>query len=392
VVLIGGHVTAILPYDFEALRRRFPVLARKTYLNSGSYGALSNDVKAAFEAYLDDRMERGSDWGWWTQKNESVRTAVADLVNARTDEVAITASASAGINGVASALDFSGPRNRVVISDFEFPTNAQIWHAQEKRGAEVVHVPEDENGYIPLEHFEAAIDERTAIVAVTHVCYRNGARLDIPGIVEIARRHGALVLLDAYQSMGTMPIDVKAYGVDFMVSGMLKYMLGTAGIGFLYVREALARTLEPTVTGWFGQADIGAMDITRHNPAPNARRFETGTPPVPNCYAAEAGIRILKDVGLDRIEERIRDLTRRFMNRAREEGFQIATPDDDARRGPMVAVRSTDDVKLVDILTDRSIVTSCRFGNLRAGFHAYNNEDDIEVLISTLRDNRALMR
>jgi len=392
VVLIGDLVTATAPYDFEALRRRFPVLARKTYLNSGSYGALSNDVKAAFEAYLDDRMERGSDWGWWTQKNEAVRAAGADLINANTDEVAITPSASAGINGVASALDFNGPRNRVVISDFEFPTNAQIWHAQAKRGAEVVHVPVDESGYIPLDHFEAAIDERTAIVAVTHVCYRNGARLDIPGIVEIAHRYGALVLLDSYQAMGTMPIDVKALGVDFMVSGMLKYMLGTAGIGFLYVREALACTLEPTVIGWFGQADIAAMDITRHNPAPNARRFEAGTPPVPNCYAAEAGIRILKEMGLDRIEDRIRRLTRHFMDRAREEGFEIATPDDDARRGPMVAVRSTDDVKLVDILTGRNIVTSCRFGNLRAGFHAYNNEDDIEVLIATLRDNRDLMR
>ncbi len=378
--------------DFDLLRRRFPVLARKTYLNSGSYGALSVDVKAAFEAYLDDRMERGSDWDWWVSKNESVRAVMARLVGASPDEIAITASASAGINGVASAIDFTGPRNRVVVSDFEFPTNAQIWHAQKKRGADVVHVPVDDTGYIPLEHFEAAIDERTAIVAVTHVCFRNGARLDIPGIVKIARKYGALVLLDTYQAIGTLPIDVKAYDVDFMVGGMLKYLLGTAGIGFLYVRGPLIPNLEPTVTGWFAQENIAAMDITKNAPSPTARRFECGTPPVPNCYAAEAGLNILLEVGLDQIEARVRMLTRRFMERAREEGFHLATPDDDARRGPMVAVQSTDDKTLVDRLTERGIVTSCRNGNLRAGFHFYNNDDDIESLIRALKDNRVLMR
>src|ERR1700689_5344972 len=133
--------------------------------------------------------------------------------------------------------------------------------------------------------FEKAIDEQTQLVAITHVCYRNGARLDIPGIVRIARAKGAKVLLDCYQSVGSLDIDVKALDLDFAVGGMLKYLLGTAGIGFLYVRDSFAKSLLPTNSGWFAQADIASMDITANRPAPTARRFEAGAPPVAICYA-----------------------------------------------------------------------------------------------------------
>jgi selenocysteine lyase/cysteine desulfurase len=283
--------------NFEALRREFPVLGRKTYLNSGSYCALAKDVKAAFEAYMEDRLLVGANWDLWVMKNESVRRLVAELLRAAPDEIAVTASVSAGLNALASALTFTGPRDKVVVSDFEFPTNAQIWHAQEPRGARVVHVPRAADGYIPLEHFEKAIDERTQLVAITHVCFRNGAKLDIPGIVKLARAKGAKVLLDCYQSVGSLDIDVKALDVDFAAGGMLKYLLGTAGIGFLYVRGSILPTLVPTHSGWFAQADIAAMDITANRPAPNARRFEAGTPPVVNCYASEAGLKFLLAVG-----------------------------------------------------------------------------------------------
>ena len=177
--------------NFQSLRKEFPVLERKTYLNSGSYCALANDVKAAFEAYMEDRLLVGANWDVWITKNESVRALTATLLHAAPDEIAVTASVSAGLNALASALDFSGPRNKVVVSDFEFPTNAQIWHAQEPRGARVVHVPRAADGYIPLENFAEAIDEQTQLVAITHVCFRNGAKLDIPGIVRLARAKGA---------------------------------------------------------------------------------------------------------------------------------------------------------------------------------------------------------
>jgi selenocysteine lyase/cysteine desulfurase len=374
--------------DFAALRREFPLLEHKTYLNSGSYCALANSVKAAFEQYMNDRLEVGANWDVWVEKNEAVRALMARLLHATPDEIAITASASAGLNALASAIDFSAGRDKVVVSDFEFPTNAQIWHAQESRGARVVHVSRSEDGYIPPEAFAKVIDERTRLVAVTHVCFRNGARLDIPAIVRLARAKGAMVLLDCYQSVGSVDIDVKALDVDFAVGGMLKYLLGTAGIGFLYVRDSLVRSLRPTHSGWFAQENIFAMDITANRPARSARRFEAGTPPVVNCYASEAGLKLLLDVGTKAIERRVRALTRRCMERLHEIGWPSVTPAADERRGAMVCVPSRASGQLSLELLKRNIVTSHRDDNLRVCLHFYNNDEDVDVLVEALSELR----
>lgn len=375
--------------NFEALRREFPVLERKTYLNSGSYCALATNVKAAFEAYMEERLLVGANWALWASKNESVRALIAELLRAAPDEIAITASVSAGLNALASALDFSGPRNKVIISDFEFPTNAQIWHAQEPRGAQVVHVPRAADGYIPLENFAKLIDEKTQLVAITHVCFRNGAKLDIPGVVRLARAKGAKVLLDCYQSVGSLDLNVKTLDVDFAVGGMLKYLLGTAGLGFMYVRESLVKTLLPTNSGWFAQSDIGAMDITANRPAPSARRFEAGTPAVVNCYASEAGLKTLLAVGTPAIERRIYDLTRRCMRRLEEIGWPSITPARDDRRGATVAVPARAGAEVCAQLMKRDIVTSSRDDNVRASFHYYNNDDDVESFVMAMRDLRS---
>src|ERR1700692_171549 len=374
--------------NFQALRKEFPVLGRKTYLNSGSYCALANDVKAAFEAYIEERSLEGANWGLWAAKNESVRALTATLLHAAPDEIAITASVSAGLNSLASALHFSGPRDKVVISDFEFPTNAQIWHAQEPRGARIVHVPRAADGYIPLENFAKAIDERTQLVAITHVCYRNGAKLDIPGIVRLARAKGAKVLLDCYQSVGSIDVDVKALDVDFAAGGMLKYLLGTAGIGFLYVRGSFIQSLVPTSTGWFSPGAICALHITATRPPPDARRFEAGTPAVVNCYAAEAGLEFLLAVGMPAIERRNYALTRRCMQRLGEIRWPSITPTQDERRGATVAVPSRDCGGLSAELSKRDIVTSHRDDNIRASFHFYNDEDDVESFIAAMKDLR----
>ena len=378
----------IMNLNFDALRSEFPLLERKTYLNSGSYCALAKDVKAAFEAYMEDRLLVGANWDVWVTKNESVRALVAELLRAAPDEIAVTASVSAGLNALASALQFSGVRNKVIVSDFEFPTNAQIWHAQEPRGAQVVHVPRAADGYIPLEHFAEAIDEKTQLVAITHVCFRNGAKLDIPGIVRLAREKGAKVLVDCYQSVGSLDIDVKTLDVDFAVGGMLKYLLGTAGLGFMYVRDSFVKSLLPTNSGWFAQTDIGAMDITANQPAPSARRFEAGTPAVVNSYASEAGLKILLAVGTPAIEKRVYALTRRCMQRLEEIGWPSITPTRDDRRGATVAIPSRAAAQLCTQLLKRDIVTSSRDDNVRASFHYYNNDDDIESFITAMKDMR----
>jgi selenocysteine lyase/cysteine desulfurase len=375
--------------NFDALRKEFPLLERKTYLNSGSYCALARSVKAAFEAYMEDRLLVGANWDVWVMKNESVRSLVAQLLHATPDEIAVTASVSAGLNALASAFDFSGVRNKVIVSDFEFPTNAQIWHAQAPRGAEVVHVPRAADGYIPVEKFAEAIDEKTQLVAITHVCFRNGAKLVIPAIVRLARAKGAMVLLDCYQSVGSLDIDVKALDVDFAVGGMLKYLLGTAGLGFMYVRDTFVQALLPTNSGWFAQADIGAMDITANRPAPSARRFEAGTPAVVNCYASEAGLKILLGVGTPAIERRVYALTRRCMRRLEEIGWPSVTPIADEHRGATVAIPSRAAPQLCAHLMKRGIVTSSRDDNVRASFHYYNNDDDIESFVAAMKDVRS---
>ena len=375
--------------NFAALRRRFPVLAHKTYLNSGSYCALADTVREAIDAYMDDRLAVGANWDVWITKNESVRSLMAQLLGVTPDEIAVTASASAGINALASACEFSGPRRKVIISDFEFPTNAQIWHAQERKGAQVVHVPRAADGYIPLEHFERVIDERTQLVAVTHVCFRNGARLDIPGIVKLAHARGARVLLDTYQAIGALQVDARSLGVDFIVGGMLKYLLGTAGIGFLYVRKELVESLTPTNSGWFAQQDIAAMDITANRPSPTARRFEAGTPAVVNCYAAEAGLKILLEADPSQIETRVRALTARCLLRLDEIGWPAVTPADDARRGPMVAIPTRDPAGLFAQLMEEGIVTSFRDNNIRATCHFYNTDEDVDRFVAVLAGQRA---
>ena len=369
------------------LRDHFPIFKTKTFINSCSKGALSKEVSAAYGAYLNDWEIHGSPWDIWVGKLEETRAVFANLVNAKPDEIAVNTSVSAVVSALASAFDFSGERNKIVLSDFEFPTVAQNWHAQALRGAEIVHAPETDN-QVTLEQFEKIIDERTALVAVTHVCYRNGAKQDIKGIVELAHRHGARVLLDSYQALGTMPIDVKELGVDFMVGGTLKYLLGSAGTAFLYVKDKLITQLEPTSTGWFAQEDVMALDIYAHTPSPTARRFESGTPPNPNLYAALAGMNLIQRIGIEDIHNHLTTLTTAIKSSAIEQGFQISTPKE---HGAMIALKSNDVDSLVEELAKDDIIVSSRDSNLRISPHFYNSLEDIDRLMTKLAKHKSQM-
>jgi selenocysteine lyase/cysteine desulfurase len=363
------------------LRDRFPIFEQKIFINTCSKGALSTDVRAAYQQYLDDWATEGSPWELWVEQMERLRTKFAGLIQAQADEVAIKTSVSDAVNTLASSLDFSGERNKVIVDDFAFPTTAQIWHAQAGRGAEIVHVSETDNNTIPLEHYEKAIDERTLLVSLTHVCYRHGARQDVAAITQLAHERGAMVLLDSFQTLGTFPIDVKQLDVDFLTGGALKYLLASAGLAYLYVRDEHIPKLYPTATGWFAQADIFAMDIYHNVPSLSARRFESGTAPNPNVYAALAGISIIEEVGLDAIESHLKLITGAIKDGAREGGYSLVTPDN---HGAMIAIRSHDVKQLVECLAKEQIIVSSRDANLRISAHFYNELSDIEALFAAL--------
>jgi selenocysteine lyase/cysteine desulfurase len=374
-----------------AIRDRFPIFEHTTYVNSCSQGALSQDVRRAYGEYLDGWDEHGAEWEHWVERAEAARAAFARLVGADADEVAVTTSVSQAVSSLVSALPLERDRRRIVISEFEFPTVGQIAHAQELRGAEVVHVRPGPDGLIPLERFAEVIDERTALVCCTAISYRTGYRLDVAEVARLARERGALCLADSYQAAGAIPLDVRELDVDFLTAGTVKYLLASAGLGFMYVRRGLHERLLPTQTGWFADEDIFRMDISDYSPAGDARRFDAGTPPVPNIYAGLAGMAIVDEVGVPAIEAHVRGLADRLLAGLDDLGATVATPRGEHEYGPLVCVVSTDAQELVRALRADGIVTSERDSSVRISLHLYNVDDDITRVLDALAKHRQLI-
>jgi selenocysteine lyase/cysteine desulfurase len=374
----------------ERCRHRFRIFERQVYINSCSQGALSDAVRAAYEQYLEDWDDKGAPWEYWVERQEAARAAFAGLLNAGSDEIAVTTSLSAGVSALASGLRFAR-RSKVVLTDWEFPTIGQIWHAQESRGARVAHVAAAPDGTIPIEHFDKAIDDDTLIVSITYVCYRNGAMIDVPAVVELAHERGALVLLDAFQAVGSLPVDVRELGVDFLGAGVLKYLLGSAGLGFFYCRRDLVERVWPTQTGWFADENIFAMDHTDYSPAPTAARFQSGTPPVPAIYAGIAGVELMEEIGIAETRDHVLALNAHLLEGLDELGATVVTPREPERRGALICVKSTDANELVAVLGREGIVTSERDGNLRISAHCYNTREDVDTVLASLRRSHDLL-
>src|ERR1700733_973133 len=371
----------------QEIRSRFSIFQRKFYLNTCSQGALSDAVQTGLEDYIASWHEQGSPWDTWMERYEAARTSFARFINASADEVAIVTSASAAINGVASALNFQD-RKKVVMGEFEFPTMGHVWLAQRVRGAEVQFVKAEEN-CIPAVNYEKAIDRNTLIVPMTHVCFKNGFRSEVNAITQIARRAGALVMLDDYQDCGTRPVDVKGMDLDFFVTGTLKYLLGPPGLAFMYVRKELIASLVPTVTGWFAQTNPFAFDPQHIDLSPTARRFESGSPSVPNVYAAVPGFELLREIGLENVAAHIKKLTQSLLGCARDLGIRSKTPPDSV--GPLVVLQCKDSTLLVQTLAESGIVASNRHDGLRISFHVYNTMDDVKAVADVLKRNIDLM-
>jgi selenocysteine lyase/cysteine desulfurase len=363
----------------EAVRGRFPVFRDKVYVNSCSQGALSDAVRAAYEEYLDGWDANGAEWEHWVERSEAIRGRFADLLSVQADEVAIQTSVSAAVSALVSALDFRVPRNRIVISENEFPTVGQIAHAQELRGAEVVQVEAEPEAYAD------AVDERTALVCSTFVSFRTGKVHDLAAISGVAREHGALMLVDAYQGAGALPLRA-ADVADVVVGGTVKYLLASAGLAYMYVGDEVRRRL-PTQTGWFADENIFEMQIASYRPHPTARRYDAGTPPVPSIYGGLAGIGLILETGVPAIQEHVGGLVDRLLGGLDELGATVAAPP----RGPLVCIRSTDAPALVAALGAEHIVTSERDSSLRVSLHLYNTEDDVDAVLAALARNRQLL-
>ncbi|HXV85237.1 MAG TPA: aminotransferase class V-fold PLP-dependent enzyme [Gemmatimonadales bacterium] len=366
-------------------RAEFPVFDRQIYLNTCSLGALSRRTRARVLAFLDEWDARGSAaWydAWWGAL-DALRRRYAALINAPPRDVALHAAVSTATGVLASALDYQA-RPRVVTTSLDFPTVAYQWLAKRPAGVEVIVVESVDGVSVPLEAFARAIDDRTALVATSHVFFTSGYVLDIRGLAELAHARGAWCYVDAYQSVGQIPVDVQASGVDFLTAGGLKWLLGGPGIVFLYVRGEITTRLRPTVTGWFAHQEQFRFDSRQLDFHDDARRFEQGTPALAAVHAQLGGLDVLEDVGLDRVFAATRDLTEDLISRARAAGLRPKVAADSGHRSAIVMIPVDDPAREVRRLSSAGIVADSRHGHVRLSPFFYNTPDDHERAIHVL--------
>jgi selenocysteine lyase/cysteine desulfurase len=274
------------------------------------------------------------------------------------------------------------------MSEYEFPTMGHIWLAQQQRGAHVRFL-EGKNNTQPLESYERAITDRTAIVPLAHISFINGMRADVKAVTKLTHDRGALLFIDDFQDCGTRPVDVKAMDADFYVTGTLKYLLGPPGVAFLYVRRSLIESLTPAMSSWMAQRNMFAYDTTHLDPAPVARRFEGGSPSIPNIYMARRALDLLVKIGMDNVAAQVKSLARAFLEGAK--ALRIATKTPASSVGPLVVLRSLDTGAAVAKLAARGIAASARHDGIRFGFHVYNTQADVDKTLAALKDISDLM-
>lgn len=369
----------------EDLRTEFPILERKTYLNTCSLGALSRRSIDAVSEFLRLWNELGAS-AWyeiWLAELQGLRERFARLIGAEPYEIAILPHVSAALSAIAASLDYS-ERPKVVMTALDFPTVGHQWLVKRRLGVEVEVLPSPDGIRVPLEEFERAVDGRTALVATSRVFFTSGYIQDIKAITEIAHAQGAYVLVDDYQATGQLPIDVKALGVDVLVTGGLKWLLGGPGIAFLYVREELIGELEPTITGWFAARNQFDFDIEAFEYHEDARRFESGTPALAAVYAARGGLEIVHEVGPERIRGRTRSLTTELIEGARGRGLALRAAEREEERAGIVMLPMDDPGHVVRKLAEREIIVDSRPGALRISPYFYNTPEENEAVLDAV--------
>jgi kynureninase len=377
--------------SLESYRDEFPVVQRKAYLISASLGPVSVRAKRYLGEYVEAWETKGAPEPVWFEDHfpriRRVKQLYAGLVGADYEELAISTNVTMALASVLSCLDFTGERNRIVLTELDFPTDGHVALAQRRRGAEVTFLRSDDGMTVPVERFGEAIDERTAIVIINRVLYRSSALLDVKQVCRIAREAGAWTVIDDFHGAGIVPIDVHDVGCDFHTTGVLKWLCGGPGLTVLYARKELVPQLEPTVAGWWSQREPFAFDTETLDFHPTARRFETGTHPAPTAYAAHAGLEIIREVTPERIRERQGELTEYVISRADGAGLPVRTPRDRSGRGGVVNVGVGEQAgKVFEALYERDVCVDYRGDGIRVSPHFFNTEADIDRLFDALRE------
>lgn len=358
-------------------RAEFPIFGSAVYLNTCSLGALGERTRRRIAQFCDVWDARGaSAWYdvWWAALGE-LRARYARLIHAGAEEIALAPSISVAVSTVAEALDYRS-RPKVVVTSLDFPTVAYQWLAKRPRGVDLVVVESPDQVSVPVDAIARAVDDRTALVATSHVYFTSGAIQDIGAVAAAAHAKGALCLIDAYQAAGQVPVDARAAGVDFLTAGGLKWLLGGPGIVFLYVRAELARRLAPTIAGWFGHSDQFAFDPRTLELHDDARRFELGTPSLAAVCAQLGGLDYIEEIGVPAIRGATAALAEDLIARARERGFRpkvAARPDD---RSAIVMLPAADPAGAVRHLAEARIIADARPGHVRISPFFYNVQDD----------------
>lgn len=374
--------------DWTAWRDEFPIFRRTRYLNTCSLGALSRRVRAAQTRFLDEWEQHGATawYSTWMGELDGLRGRFAEVIGADKDEIGLAPSVSVALSSVATALDYAA-RPKVVLSELDFPTVSYQWAV--KADAQRVIVPSTDGISVPPEAFEAAVDDRTAALVTSHVLFTSGAIQDIARIAKAAHRAGALAIVDAYQATGQLPTDVHATGVDVLISGGLKWLLGGTGIALMYVRRDRLRELRPAITGWFGNRFQFDFDPRRFEYWDDARRFELGTTANAAVYACSAGIDIVLEIGVERIRARTVELGNDLVDRLTDAGMEIRSPRDPKSRAGIVMIPLKDPASAVHSLADLGILVDYRHDRLRASPYFYNTPEDNAALVDALRSRGA---
>ncbi len=372
-----------------AFRRHFPTLERCTYLISNSLGAMPEGAQRGLAEYGRTWTERGvRAWaeGWWDLAKR-VGDGIGRVVNAPAGTVSMHQNVTTAEAIVLSCFDWKAPRNRLVGVSMNFPTNRYLHDRLARRlGAEVVEVPSPDGLGVPTEAILNAIDERTRLVSVSHVLFQTAHVLDAAAICAKARAVGAHVMLDCFQSAGTLPVDLQALGCAFATGGVLKWLCGGPGGAWLYVRPDLLATLEPAFTGWVAHETPFAFAAPPMRYAQDAYRFMTGTPNIPALYAAEAGPALVAEAGADRIRAKSLRQTQRLIDAALAEGWTVNTPRDPARRGGTVAIECPHAYEVKLELLEREVVVDYRPGaGIRVAPHFYTSDAECDHAVAEIK-------